>query len=94
MACLRKRRAFTAKFKSLQSTPFFVYVQEEDFEMLANAFTVHRFAKGQLMPESPFYLVVRGELDVVIKGTPDILCTKHPGAFFSRNAGVVEVQRA
>ena len=44
------------------------------------------------MPESPFYLVVRGELDIVLKGTPDVLCTKHQGAFFSRNAGIVEVR--
>ena len=86
------RRAFILKLQSLKSTPFFVYVQEEDFGMLARSFTAHRFSKGQVMPESPFYLVVRGELDIVLKGTPDILCTKHQGAFFSRNAGIVEVR--
>lgn len=86
------RRAFILKLQSLKSTPFFVYVQEEDFGMLARSFTAHRFSKGQVMPESPFYLVVRGELDIVLKGTPDILCIKHQGAFFSRNAGIVEVR--
>ena len=86
------RRAFILKLQSLKSTPFFVYVQEEDFAMLARSFTAHRFSKGQVMPESPFYLVVRGELDIVLKGTPDVLCTKHQGAFFSRNAGIVEVR--
>ena len=88
------RRAFILKLQSLKSTPFFVYVQEEDFAMLARSFTAHRFSKGQVMPESPFYLVVRGELDIVLKGTPDVLCTKHQGAFFSRNAGIVEVRLA
>ena len=86
------RRAFILKLQSLKSTPFFVYVQEEDFAMLARSFTAHRFSKGQVMPESPFYLVVRGELDIVLKGTPEVLCTKHQGAFFSRNAGIVEVR--
>ena len=90
-SCFRRKRAFAAKLQSLQSTPFFVYVQQEDFEMLAHSFTAHRFSKGQALPESPFYLVVRGELDIVLKGSPDILCTKHQGAFFSRNAGIVEV---
>ena len=92
MPCLGKKRAFAAKLQSLQSTPFFLYVQEEDFNLLARSFTAHRFSKGQTMPESPFYLVVRGELDIVSKGTADILCTKHEGAFFGRNAGILEVR--
>ena len=39
MPCLGKKRAFAAKLQSLQSTPFFLYIQEEDFNLLARSFS-------------------------------------------------------
>lgn len=90
MSCLRKR-LLEAKLSHLQSTPFFVYVEESDLQQLARAFTLHRFVPAQPIPESPFYVLVRGELSIVNKSDKKVLCNKKQGAFFSRRAGLVEV---
>ena len=85
-----RRKSLQQKLQSLASTPFFIYVHEDDLELLARCFAVHRFTSGQTLPESPFYVLVRGELGIVDKKSQHTLCTKQAGAFFSRRAGLVE----
>ena len=92
MSCLgRTRHTVVDKLKILKSTPFLFYLDEADLELLASCFTVQHVRRNQTVPESPFYLLLRGELAVVSKKDNITLCTKQNGAFFSRRAGMVEV---
>ena len=90
MSCLGKK-VLEAKLHYLQSTPFFVYVEESDLLQLARAFTLHHFLPAQAIAESPFYVLVRGELSIINRSDKKVLCNKKQGAFFSRRAGLVEV---
>ena len=46
----------------------------------------------QVLPESPFYILTRGEAVVRAKDGDETVCTKQAVSFFSRRAGMVEAR--
>ena len=46
----------------------------------------------QVLPESPFYILTRGEVVVRAKEGDETVCTKQAVSFFSRRAGMIEAQ--
>lgn len=45
-----------------------------------------------MLPESPFYILTRGEAVVRAKDGDETVCTKQAVSFFSRRAGMVEAR--
>uniref|UniRef100_A0A7S4F1E8 Cyclic nucleotide-binding domain-containing protein n=1 Tax=Chrysotila carterae TaxID=13221 RepID=A0A7S4F1E8_CHRCT len=72
-----------------QCTPFGVYFDSAQLAKLAKLFARQRFIAGQDLPESPFYIVAAGEVEVISKFETGFLCVKQQGSFFSRHAGIV-----
>jgi len=76
--------------KALTKTPFHAYLDPDDMKALTKCFAKKTFKKGEELPESPFYLLLEGEVQIT---TPQghILATKKPGSFFTRNFRVDKV---
>lgn len=72
----------------LQATPLYAYLDDAELNIIANAFVRQRVAKGLVLPESPFYILLSGEVAVVLDS--QTLCHKAGGSFFSRSAGQVD----
>ena len=69
------------------ASPLGAYLSHEELERLASLCDVLAFKKDQELPESPFYCIYTGLVEV--KDGDTVLCTKYPGAFFTRRAGLV-----
>lgn len=69
------------------NTPLGAYLGDDELANLAKLCMVTSFRTGQILPESPFYCIVSGEVQVVEE--TEVLCTKYAGAFFTRRAGLV-----
>ena len=67
----------------LRKTPFLLSLNEADLQELASIFTIRKFACGEELPESNFYVVVDGSVSVMAGDKK--LCSKPEGSFFSRN---------
>ena len=77
------------KLDALQNaSPFGVYLSEVEVLSLAKLCTSSTIKPGKGLPESPFYVVIHGEVQVLSEER-ETLCTKYPGAFFTRRAGLV-----
>ena len=76
------------KVALLEATPFYVYLDEDEMRLLANAFVRRRYACGQPVGDSPFYVTMAGEVEV--RQGEQTLSRKRAGAFFSRRAGIVD----
>ena len=77
------------KLDALQNTsPFGVYLSEAEVTSLAKLCTSSSIKAGKGLPESPFYVVIQGEVQVLSE-EGETLCTKYPGAFFTRRAGLI-----
>ena len=74
------------KLELLERSPFFVYLNDEELETLARAFVTRKVSAGTALPNSPFYFVLHGDVEVRHEGRT--LVTKHAGSFFSRHAGM------
>ena len=75
----------------LQQTPLYAYLDDKELEQLADAFVRKKIAKGKELPESPLYVLLSGEVEIIQNGKT--LCKKHEGAFFSRRAGMLSDKR-
>lgn len=89
MACGCLGVSEEAKLRLLEATPFYAYLEASEMRLLAKAFVRRSFARGKALPDSPFYLMLRGEVEVRQGGSA--LCRKANGSFFSRRAGIVEI---
>ena len=80
--------ALHLKTQSLDSSPMGAYLSLDELVRLARACSIVSFKKDDPLPESPFYLVLKGEVRVL---TPEgeVLVDKREGAFFTRRAGLV-----
>lgn len=77
------------KFAALDATtPLGAYLTSPELMRLASACSMLRMAKDDLLPESPFYLVLEGAVNVVDVASGDVICTRKQWSFFSRQAGV------
>ena len=75
------------KIHSLGTTsPLGAYCSSKEIEDLAKCCSIVRFAEKRELWESPFYLVLEGEVGVV-SAVGGLLCTRAAGSFFSRHAG-------
>ena len=84
----RRRVAKQLKVASLSSTsPLGAYCTQEEIRELARCCSVRSFAIGAELWESPFYLVLTGEISVIGANGMQ-LCTRSSGSFFSRHAGM------
>ena len=72
----------------LQQTPLYAYLDDKELEQLADAFVRKKIAKGKELPESPLYVLLSGEVEIIQNGKT--LCKKHEGAFFSRSSGDID----
>ena len=72
-------------------TPLGAYLASKELGELAKILQLAKFGVGKPLPESPFYVVMSGQVEV--REGSDVLCTKSPGAFFTRRAGLVAQQR-
>lgn len=72
-------------------TPLGAYLASKELGQLARILQPARFTAGKMLPESPFYIVVSGQIEV--REGSEVLCTKSAGAFFTRRAGLVAAQR-
>jgi len=72
-------------------SPLGAYLSQEELAALAKACTTARFTEGGKLPESPFYIVMSGQIEV--REGDDVLCTKSAGAFFTRRAGLIKKGR-
>ena len=54
---------------------------------LARACQIKTFKAGQSLPDSPFYIILEGDVKVVDYAGA-VLCTRKDGAFFTRRAGL------
>ena len=64
------------------------YLSLDELVRLANICVVASIKKDELLPEAPFYLILKGHVGV---STPEgeVLVEKHEGSFFTRRAGLV-----
>lgn len=77
-----------SKLDHLQNaSPLGAYLSEDELVALAKLCTSCSVKVGKALPESPFYIVIRGEVQVI--EDDEVLCTKYPGAFFTRRAGLI-----
>ena len=60
---------------------------------LAKICSSAKVSVGKLLPESPFYVIISGQVEVREGTSNDVLCTKSAGAFFTRRAGLVAQQQ-
>jgi hypothetical protein len=82
-ASLEKRRS------SLEDhSPLGAYLSAEELLELAKVCESMSFRQGVALPESPFYVVISGQVEVR-DPNGNVLCTKYPGSFFTRRAGLV-----
>lgn len=72
----------------LKATPLYAYLEDRELQQLASAFVRQRVKAGKVLPESPFYIVLSGIVDV--RQNDSSLCHKGAGSFFSRHAGEVD----
>lgn len=72
-------------------TPLGAYLSAKELSELAKILQTAKFAAGKPLPESPFYIVVTGQVEV--REGSEVLCTKSSGSFFTRRAGLVAQQR-
>lgn len=70
-----------------EHSPLGAYLNSEELERMAGLCTINTVAQGEVLPESPFYVIISGSAEVTEDGA--ILCTKHKGAFFTRRAGLI-----
>ena len=55
--------------RMLQASPFLHWLEhDEDFRNLARFFTIHHFTAGDMLPDSPFYLIAGGMVKVLTDG--------------------------
>lgn len=67
----------------LQASPFMHWLDgDEDFRSLARFFSVHHFYEGDALPESPFYLVATGLINVHTDTGQHQPATHGRGSFF------------
>ncbi len=59
--------------------------------LLAKTCNISKFGSGAQLPESPFYVVVKGTA-VVQSHDGETMCVKHEGAFFTRRAGLIHLE--
>ena len=69
-------------------SPLGAYLTPEELLELAKVCSGAKFRPGSSLPESPFYVVVSGQVEVR-DPNGSVLCTKYPGSFFTRRAGLV-----
>jgi len=70
------------------TSPLGAYLNAEELERLASFCEVASIRVDHQLPESPFYCIYTGKVEV-IDDAGSVLCTKYPGAFFTRRAGLV-----
>lgn len=61
---------------------------------LAKICSSAKVSVGKLLPESPFYVIISGQVEVREIESNEVLCTKYAGAFFTRRAGLVAQQQS
>eukprot|EP00966_Prymnesium_polylepis_P005027 115702-Prymnesium_polylepis.1 len=70
-----------------ETTPFGAYLDEGELEHMATLCDISKFDANAELPESPFYCVMSGQVQVIENG--EVLCTRFSGSFFTRRAGLV-----
>lgn len=89
MACCGGAPALKKMTILEDTSPLGAYLNMEELERLASLCDISSFRPGQQLPESPFYCIFTGQVQVIEED--QVLCTKHPGSFFTRRAGLVRV---
>ena len=64
-------------------SPLGAYLTPEELLERAKVCSGAKFRPGSSLPESPFYVVVSGQVEVR-DPNGSVLCTKYPGSFFTR----------
>jgi hypothetical protein len=83
--CLGGGTALERKRSALSETsPLGAYLSPEEIVALARACSTHAVRPGRVLPESAFYLVVSGQVEVREAASQQLLCTKQPNSFFTR----------
>lgn len=67
-------------------SPLGAYLSEWELARLSRACAIVRFAAGKPIPESPFYVVLEGEISVLSSDGEELL-VRDSGSFFTRLAG-------
>ena len=70
-SAVRKRAILEA------NSPLGAYLDDAELDSLADLTLISRFAAGGSLPESPFYVVISGSVEV--REDAQVLCTKQAG---------------
>jgi len=90
MACCAGGGNFALKLQTLEeSSPLGVYLSFDELDKLARSCTISPIKQDQPLAESPFYIVLKGQVQVSTK-TGKVLVSKVAGTFFTRRAGLVK----
>ena len=73
-----------------ERSPFGAYLTGKELRQLAAACRIDRFSAGAEVRDSPFYILLTGKLRIDSLTTGETLCTRGQGAFFTRNAGLIQ----
>jgi hypothetical protein len=88
MSCCGGSVSEERKLAIVSRSPFFVYLDDSELRVLVQAFEYRRIGVGKRLPDSPFYFVLQGAVEVRKDGIT--LVHKQTGSFFSRFAGVTD----
>ena len=69
----------------LRTTPLYAYLSDEELPVAADAFTHSRIASGKPLPDSPLYIVLSGEIEV-LQGA-----VRRPCLAWAKTKGMVEI---
>ena len=89
MACCGGGTSLDKKLSWLQEeSPLGAYLGADELLELAKLCVTSSFRPQSKLDESPFFIVMSGQVEVRDSSSGEVLCTKYPGAFFTRRAGL------